>query len=108
MIAVVLAFAAALAQTASAHVQTGGQAEVAATANAGPEAPASAASDAAPTAAPTPTGPVRERLICTNQQVTGSRFPIRRCRTVAQIAADRVESQEMLRRQQGARVPPAG
>jgi len=104
MIAVVLAFAAALAQTSSAHVQTGGQAEVAATANAAPEAPASGAPDAAPT----PTGPARERLICTNQQVTGSRFPIRRCRTAAQITADRVESQEMLRRQQGARVPPAG
>lgn len=67
-----------------------------------------AAAQATPGAAPEPAAPARERLICTSEQVTGTRFPIRRCRTAAQIAADRVESQEMLRRQQGARVPPAG
>ncbi|QTC90575.1 hypothetical protein [Brevundimonas goettingensis] len=102
MMFAVLAFAAAL-QTSPA--QTGGQVEAATTVQTpGVEAPAGTAS----AAAPTPAEPARERLICTNEQVTGTRFPIRRCRTAAQIAADRVESQEMLRRQQGSRTPPAG
>jgi len=93
MMFAVLAFAAALAQTSPAQAPT---VETSATA-----APSGAA-------APAPAAPAQERLICTNQQVTGTRFPIRRCRTLAQINADRVESQEMLRRQQGARLPPAG
>jgi hypothetical protein len=95
MMFAVLAFAAAL-QTSSAQAQTGGQVEAAPTV------------ETSTAAAPTPAAPAQERLICTNQQVTGTRFPIRRCRTLAQINADRVESQEMLRRQQGSRTPPAG
>jgi hypothetical protein len=94
MMFAVLAFAAALAQTAPAQTPTAPAVET-------PAATSGAA-------APTPAAPTQERLICTNQQVTGTRFPIRRCRTVAQINADRLESQEMLRRQQGSRVPPAG
>lgn len=46
-----------------------------------------------------------DRLICSNTQVTGTRFPIRRCRTAEQISLERIEAQEELRRQQGARVP---
>lgn len=92
MMFAVLAFAAALTQTSPGQAPT-----VETSATAAPGA-----------AAPAPAAPAQERLICTNQQVTGTRFPIRRCRTLAQINADRVESQEMLRRQQGARTPPAG
>lgn len=93
MMFAVLAFAAALAQTSPAQA---------------PTVETSAAAAPSGAAAPAPAAPAQERLICTNQQVTGTRFPIRRCRTLAQINADRVESQEMLRRQQGSRTPPAG
>jgi len=53
------------------------------------------------------TGPAvtGERMICTSVPVTGSRFPIRRCRTAEQANLERIESQEALRRSQGARVP---
>lgn len=103
MMFAVLAFAAALAQTSPAQSHTGGQADAAPAV----EAPAGATSATASGAATAATSgaPTQERLICTTQQVTGTRFPVRRCRTAAQIASDRVESQEMLRRQQGARVP---
>lgn len=56
---------------------------------------------AAPPAAP-------PRMICRSEQVTGTRFPIRRCRQAGDTEAERAESQEMLRRMQGARTPPAG
>lgn len=102
MIFAVLAFAAALVQTSSAQAQTSGPAVAA------PAVAVPAGVTSGPATAPTPGAPTQERLICTNQQVTGTRFPIRRCRTAAQINADRVESQEMLRRQQGSRTPPAG
>lgn len=95
MIFAVLAFAAALTQTSSAQAQAGGQVD----ANANAAVGTSAASGAVAAAPP------QERLICTTQQITGTRFPVRRCRTAAQVEADRAESQEMLRRQQGARVP---
>ena len=52
--------------------------------------------------------PPRQRLICRNIQVTGTRFPVRSCRNAIQTDAERREAAEMLRQMQGARTPPAG
>lgn len=49
-----------------------------------------------------------ERQVCTTTQVTGTRFPIRRCRTATQAAAERNESRDQLRQAQGARMPSSG
>lgn len=76
-----------------------------------PTAPEPVAAQTSPARGAVPaagTAPAPERMICTSIPVTGSRFPIRRCRTPAQAEADRAESAEMLRRMQGARTPPAG
>jgi hypothetical protein len=78
------------------------------------QTPAAAAPAASPAAQvyPTTQSPAAlgasTRLICTSQPVTGSRFPIRTCRTAEQIARDRIDDQELLRRQQGSRTPPVG
>jgi hypothetical protein len=39
-------------------------------------------------------------LICTREYPTGSNIPVRKCRTLAQIAADKAASTESLRRAQ--------
>jgi hypothetical protein len=49
-----------------------------------------------------------ERQVCTSTPVTGSRFPIRRCRSVAQAEAEQNESRDQLRQAQGTRLPPSG
>lgn len=104
MLAVALAFAAALVQTTPA--QTGGVAVPT------PVVPVQAATETPSGAEATPTPPTAEpekpRMICRNEQVTGTRFPIRRCHSAHQTEAERAESQEMLRRMQGARTPPVG
>lgn len=46
--------------------------------------------------------------VCRMEPVTGSRFGRRVCRSAVQTDAERLESREMLRRLQGARVPPVG
>ena len=61
-----------------------------------------------PVDATPPEEPVRQRQICRNIQVTGTRFPVRSCRNAVQTDAERREAAEMLRRMQGARTPPAG
>jgi hypothetical protein len=43
--------------------------------------------------------------VCRTEPVTGSRFGRRVCRSSAETADDRRDSQEMLRRMQGARMP---
>ena len=45
---------------------------------------------------------------CRTEAVTGSRFGRRVCRNNAQSEDDRVNSQEMLRRMQGSRMPDGG
>lgn len=55
----------------------------------------------------TPAAP-SERMVCTSTAVTGSRFPVRRCRTEAQALAERNESRDQLRQAQGARMPSSG
>ncbi|GEM_PF-1368655 len=103
MLAVALALA-ALVQTVPA--QTGGMT------NPMPVMPAPAANEtpaAAEAVAPTTTAePQQPRMICRNEQVTGTRFPIRRCRSAVQTEAERAEGRDMLRRMQGARTPPQG
>lgn len=49
-----------------------------------------------------------DRMICTSVQVTGTRFPVRRCRTAAQLEAERTESREQLRQVQASRMPSTG
>lgn len=46
-----------------------------------------------------------ERVVCTNTQVTGSRFPIRRCRTVGQMSSERNEARDQLHHAQVNRLP---
>lgn len=45
--------------------------------------------------------------VCRMEAVTGSRFPVRVCRTPRNVAANRAESQEMLRQMQGLPELPA-
>jgi hypothetical protein len=45
---------------------------------------------------------------CRTEAVTGSRFGRRVCRNNVQSEDDRINSQEMLRRMQGARMPDGG
>ena len=102
MIAVAFALAAALVQTTPAQNGGvgGGQGGVT------PSSTAQAATaPAGPAPASTPAAE-RPRLICTNEQVTGSRFPIRRCRTARQTTVEREESQDMLNRMNGSRNDP--
>jgi len=54
-----------------------------------PEAPASAAAAGS-----------GDDLICTREYPTGSNIPVRKCRTLAQIEADKAASNESLRRAQ--------
>ncbi len=61
-------------------------------------APASSPDTADSTAA-------RDRQVCISIPVTGSRFPIRRCRSQAQADAERLEAQDALRRSQSNRLP---
>ena len=46
--------------------------------------------------------------VCRMEAVTGSRFPVRVCRTPRTVAANRAESQDMLRQMQGLPELPAG
>ena len=46
--------------------------------------------------------------VCRTEQVTGSRFGRRVCRSAVETADDRRNSQEMLRQMQGARMPDGG
>lgn len=46
-----------------------------------------------------------ERVVCTSTQVTGSRFPIRRCRTIGQLGSERQEAQDQLNQAQANRLP---
>ena len=61
-----------------------------------------------PTTPGATTAAANERQVCTSTPVTGSRFPIRRCRTVAQAEAERNESRDQLRQAQGSRMPSSG
>lgn len=83
---------------------TGGAAQPA------PARSAAAVTTATPGSAPNttlgeaPAAPT-ERVVCTNTQVTGSRFPIRRCRTVGQANGERQEAVDQLRQAQINRLP---
>ena len=46
--------------------------------------------------------------VCRTEPVTGSRFGRRVCRSNVETADDRRDSQEMLRRMQGSRMPDGG
>lgn len=46
-----------------------------------------------------------ERVVCTSTQITGSRFPVRRCRTVGQLGSERHEAQDQLNQAQVNRLP---
>jgi len=46
--------------------------------------------------------------VCRTEPVTGSRFGRRVCRSSSETSDDRRDSQEMLRRMQGARMPDGG
>lgn len=48
------------------------------------------------------------RMVCRMVQVTGTRFPVRQCRSSQQSEEERAESREMLRRMQGSRTEPVG
>lgn len=72
-----------------------------------PPSPPETSTTPSPEATTPATPEAAPRQICRNEQVTGSRFPIRRCRNVVQTDAEAAESREMLRRMQGARTPPS-
>ena len=56
--------------------------------------------------APTERSPITQ--VCRTEPVTGSRFGRRVCRNSVETADERRDSQEMLRRMQGARFPDGG
>lgn len=55
-----------------------------------------------------PPTPSRIEQVCRTEPVTGSRFGRRVCRNNVETADERRDSQEMLRRMQGARFPDGG
>lgn len=61
--------------------------------------------EAPPAPAPATPPPSEPAQVCRTEPITGSRFGRRVCRGAVQTAADRRESQEMLRRMQGSRMP---
>ncbi len=56
--------------------------------------------------APAARSPITQ--VCRTEPVTGSRFGRRVCRSNVETADDRRDSQEMLRRMQGSRMPDGG
>lgn len=71
------------------------------------ETPAPTRTAAAPTA-PATQPPSEIAQVCRTEPVTGSRFGRRVCRSAIETADDRRDSQEMLRRMQGSRMPDGG
>jgi hypothetical protein len=55
-----------------------------------------------------PPAPSRIEQVCRTEPVTGSRFGRRVCRNNVETADERRDSQEMLRRMQGSRMPDGG
>lgn len=88
-------------------VLSAGQASTAGTARdtAAAQTPGGSTPPVTPGAAP---AAPRQRMVCTTTEVTGTRFPVRRCRTAAQAAAERTESQDQLRQAQFNRMPSSG
>lgn len=75
-----------------------------------PASSVSAVSTATPGTAPVSTlgsapSAAGERVVCTNTQVTGTRFPIRRCRTLSQLNSERNEARDQLNQSQVNRMP---
>jgi hypothetical protein len=89
------------ALSAGQQVQTTGGAQ---TAPSTTSAPVAQAAPAPATTTETATTD-RDRVVCISIPVTGSRFPIRRCRTQAQADAERIDAQDDLRRSQSNRLP---
>lgn len=75
-----------------------------------PPARTEAPAEAAPLPTVEVTGEARSPItqVCRTEPVTGSRFGRRVCRSSVETADERRDSQEMLRRMQGARLPDGG
>jgi hypothetical protein len=61
---------------------------------------APAAKAAAPTTAQK-TADSNTKLVCKSEAVLGSRMPVKKCRTVGDAAAEKLEAQQALERMQG-------
>jgi len=66
--------------------------------------------DAAPAATPAPAAKTevqkaaaadQNKLICKSEPVLGSRMPVKKCRTVGDAAAEKLQAQQELNRMQG-------
>ena len=74
-----------------------------------PPAASEARTDAAaPDETPPTAAPAENVRVCRTEAVTGSRFGRQVCRNRVETADDRRDSQEMLRRMQGSRMPDGG
>jgi N-acetylglutamate synthase/N-acetylornithine aminotransferase len=65
-----------------------------------PAAGAPTAKAAAPTTAQK-TADANTKLVCKSEPVLGSRMPVKKCRTVGDAAAEKLEAQQALERMQG-------